>query len=52
MFKADYTPEQVDAFVDALQLFGIGYSWAGPDEGAAVDANVVKSGAPIKGAAA
>jgi cysteine-S-conjugate beta-lyase len=25
-----YTREQVDAFVDALQLFGIGFSWAGP----------------------
>jgi cystathionine beta-lyase len=25
-----YSARQVDAFVDALQLFGIGYSWAGP----------------------
>ncbi len=25
-----YAAAQVDAFVDALQLFGIGYSWAGP----------------------
>ncbi len=24
-----YSPEQVDAFVDALQLFKIGYSWGG-----------------------
>ena len=30
VFKSDYSPAQVDAFVDALQLFGIGYSWAGP----------------------
>jgi cystathionine beta-lyase len=30
VFKPDYGPAQVDAFVDALQLFGIGYSWAGP----------------------
>ncbi|MBW8893739.1 MAG: PLP-dependent transferase [Burkholderiales bacterium] len=30
VFKPDYSPAQVDAFVDALQLFGIGYSWAGP----------------------
>ncbi|MFN3302386.1 MAG: PLP-dependent transferase [Roseateles sp.] len=29
-FKPQYGPAQVDAFVDALQLFGIGYSWAGP----------------------
>jgi cystathionine beta-lyase len=25
-----YSAQQVDAFVDALQLFRIGYSWAGP----------------------
>lgn len=30
VFKPGYTARQVDAFVDALQLFGIGYSWAGP----------------------
>ena len=30
VFKDCYTQDQVDAFVDALQLFGIGYSWAGP----------------------
>jgi cystathionine beta-lyase len=30
VFKPGYSPAQVDAFVDALQLFGIGYSWAGP----------------------
>jgi cystathionine beta-lyase len=30
VFKPDYSAEQVDAFVDALELFGIGYSWAGP----------------------
>ncbi|RZL30087.1 MAG: cystathionine beta-lyase [Rubrivivax sp.] len=30
VFKSEYGPRQVDAFVDALQLFGIGYSWAGP----------------------
>ena len=30
VFAARYTQAQVDAFVDALQLFGIGYSWAGP----------------------
>jgi len=30
VFRPDYSPAQVDAFVDALQLFGIGYSWAGP----------------------
>lgn len=26
----DFTPKQVDAFCDALQLFKIGYSWGGP----------------------
>jgi len=30
VFKPDYGARQVDAFVDALKLFGIGYSWAGP----------------------
>ncbi len=30
MLDARYTPAQVDAFVDALKLFRIGYSWAGP----------------------
>jgi cystathionine beta-lyase len=30
VFKAEYSQQQVDAFVDALDLFGIGYSWAGP----------------------
>ena len=30
VFKPEYSPAQVDAFVDALQCFGIGYSWAGP----------------------
>lgn len=29
-FLPGFTPAQVDAFVDALRLFGIGYSWAGP----------------------
>ncbi|MCY4744673.1 PLP-dependent transferase [Pelomonas sp. UHG3] len=30
VFQPGYSARQVDAFVDALQLFGIGYSWAGP----------------------
>ena len=30
VFDARYTARQVDAFVDALQLFEIGFSWAGP----------------------
>lgn len=30
LFDPRYTTEQVDAFVDALHLFKIGYSWAGP----------------------
>jgi cysteine-S-conjugate beta-lyase len=29
-FDERYSVAQVDAFVDALRLFGIGYSWAGP----------------------
>lgn len=30
VFDARYASAQVDAFVDALRLFRIGYSWAGP----------------------
>ncbi len=30
LLQPSYTAAQVDRFVDALQLFGIGYSWAGP----------------------
>jgi cystathionine beta-lyase len=30
VFDERYTSAQVDAFVDALRLFKIGYSWAGP----------------------
>jgi cystathionine beta-lyase len=30
VFDERYTRPQVDAFVDALKLFRIGYSWAGP----------------------
>ena len=30
MFDARYSSAQVDRFVDALRLFKIGYSWAGP----------------------
>lgn len=30
LFQERYSQAQVDAFVDALRLFGIGYSWAGP----------------------
>jgi cystathionine beta-lyase len=29
-FDERYTQAQVDAFIDALRLFGIGYSWGGP----------------------
>jgi cystathionine beta-lyase len=30
VFDASFSAAQVDAFVDALKLFKIGYSWAGP----------------------
>jgi cysteine-S-conjugate beta-lyase len=30
VFHERYTPEQVDAFCDALELFKLGYSWGGP----------------------
>jgi cystathionine beta-lyase len=31
VFQPGYTQVQVDAFCDALQLFGLGYSWGGPE---------------------
>lgn len=30
VFKPEFGSAQVDAFCDALRLFRIGYSWAGP----------------------
>jgi cystathionine beta-lyase len=30
VFKPEFTQEQIDGFCDSLQLFKIGYSWAGP----------------------
>jgi cysteine-S-conjugate beta-lyase len=30
VFDPRFTPAQVDAFVDALRLFRLGYSWGGP----------------------
>jgi cystathionine beta-lyase len=30
VFDARFSAQQVDAFIDALRLFRIGYSWAGP----------------------
>ena len=30
VFKPEFTPERVDRFCDSLQLFRLGYSWAGP----------------------
>ncbi len=30
VFQPRFDARRIDAFVDALQLFGIGYSWAGP----------------------
>ena len=29
VFQEKFSPQQIDAFVDALQLFKIGYSWGG-----------------------
>ncbi|CAN5281320.1 cystathionine beta-lyase [soil metagenome] len=30
VFKPEFTQAQIDRFCDSLQLFGLGYSWAGP----------------------
>jgi len=50
-----FAPAQVDAFVDALQLFRIGYSWAGPVslvvpyDVAAMRAGTVRGSAQLRG---
>ncbi|WP_313033727.1 cystathionine beta-lyase [Massilia alkalitolerans] len=31
LFDPRYTEEQTDRFVDSLELFGLGYSWGGPN---------------------
>ena len=31
LFDPRYTEEQTDRFVDALDFFGLGYSWGGPN---------------------
>ena len=46
LFDARFTAAQVDAFVDALRLFRIGYSWGGP-----VSLAVPYDLAPMRGAA-
>ena len=46
MFDARHSSQQVDTFVDALQLFGIGFSWAGPMSLAVpYDLDTLRSGA-------
>ena len=30
MFKPEFTQDRIDRFCDSLQLFKLGYSWAGP----------------------
>jgi cystathionine beta-lyase len=50
LLQPGYTQAQVDRFVDALQLFGIGYSWAGPMSLAVpYDLRVLRAGSPLQG---
>jgi cystathionine beta-lyase len=50
VFDARYSTAQVDAFVDALKLFKIGYSWAGPLSLAVpYDLSAMRSPAPYAG---
>jgi cysteine-S-conjugate beta-lyase len=45
-----YAPLQVDRFVDALRLFGIGYSWAGPRSLAVpYDLKAMRPDGPLRG---
>jgi cystathionine beta-lyase len=50
LFHERYTQVQVDRFVDALRLFGIGYSWAGPRSLAVpYDLQAMRPGGPLAG---
>ena len=50
LLQPHYTQAQVDRFVDALQLFGIGYSWAGPMSLAVpYDLRVMREGSSLQG---
>jgi cystathionine beta-lyase len=51
VFDARYSTAQVDAFVDALKLFRIGYSWGGPVSLAVpYDVSNMRRGSPYRGA--
>jgi cystathionine beta-lyase len=51
VFDARYTSAQVDAFVDALKLFRIGYSWGGPVSLAVpYDVSAMRSASSYRGA--
>jgi len=51
VFDARYSAAQVDAFVDALKLFRIGYSWGGPVSLAVpYDVSNMRRGSPYRGA--
>ncbi len=50
LFDARYSSAQVDAFVDALRLFRIGYSWAGPVSLAVpYDLHVIRPASSMRG---
>ncbi len=50
LLQPHFTQAQVDRFVDALQLFGIGYSWAGPMSLAVpYDLRLMREGSPLRG---
>ncbi|MCW5635723.1 MAG: PLP-dependent transferase [Rubrivivax sp.] len=50
LFDERYTQAQVDAFVDGLKLFGIGYSWAGPRSLAVpYDLKAMRPGGALRG---
>ena len=50
LFHERFSQEQVDRFVDALQLFGIGFSWAGPMSLAVpYDLGAIRPGGALRG---
>ena len=49
LFQPTYTPAQVNAFVDALKLFKIGYSWGGVTSLALPYPSLDRPGNPVQG---
>jgi cystathionine beta-lyase len=50
LFDERYAPAQVDRFCDALKLFRLGYSWAGPQSLVVpYDLKAMRPNGPLRG---